>query len=232
MKLTQRPSPRSRCRPARPTSSSWTTSWPVSATGCASALAAKSFAHGSCNTAMAAPTRRLLLGSADGARCRAGARHGQEGAGPGRQRRGPAGHKLDRRGKDRHTLKATVADYLAIKQREVRPRTYAELVRYLTVAYFKPLHGLALDQITRKDVAARLNRIAWRAARSWPGAPVRAVSAFFVWAMQQAWSRPTRSSARQRQRTASRVIACWRTPSWPQSGRRAVTTITAAASGC
>ena len=46
-----------------------------------------------------------------------------------------------------------------MKQREVRPRTYTELVRYLTGAYFKPLHSLALDQITRKDVASRLNRI-------------------------------------------------------------------------
>ena len=44
----------------------------------------------------------------------------------------PQAHKLDRRGKDRHTLKATVADYLAMKQREVRPRTYTELARYLT----------------------------------------------------------------------------------------------------
>ena len=72
----------------------------------------------------------------------------------------PQASKLDRRGKDRHTLKATVADYLAIKQREVRPRTYTELTRYLTdKRYFGPLHSLALDQITRKDVAARLNRI-------------------------------------------------------------------------
>ena len=41
----------------------------------------------------------------------------------------------------------------------VRPRTYTELARYLTARYFGPLHSLALDQITRKDVAARLNRI-------------------------------------------------------------------------
>ena len=73
----------------------------------------------------------------------------------------PQADKLDRRGKDRHTLKATVADYLAIKQRAVRPRTFIDLTRYLTdKRYFGPLHSLALDQISRKDVAARLNRIA------------------------------------------------------------------------
>ena len=49
----------------------------------------------------------------------------------------PQADKRDRRGKDRHTLKATVADYLAIKQREVRPRTYTELERYLTDKVFR-----------------------------------------------------------------------------------------------
>ena len=44
----------------------------------------------------------------------------------------PQAHKLDRRGKDKHTLKATVADFLAIKQRAVRARTYSDLTRYLT----------------------------------------------------------------------------------------------------
>ena len=59
-----------------------------------------------------------------GARCRAGARpwpRRRWAVSPMARTRRP--DKLDRRGKDRHTLKATVADYLAIKQREVRPRT-------------------------------------------------------------------------------------------------------------
>ena len=97
----------------------------------------------------------------------------------------PQANKLDRRGKDRHTLKATVADYLAIKQREVRPRTYTEQARYLTGPYFKPLHSLALDQITRKDVATRLNRISLESSSIVAGrARAHAVRAVYVWAMQ------------------------------------------------
>ena len=144
----------------------------------------------------------------------------------------PQADKLDRRGKDRHTLKATVADYLAIKQREVRPRTYTELARYLTdKRYFGPLHSLALDQITRKDVATRLNRISLESS-SIVAARARAQLQRAVQLGAGAWpvrSQPGGRHARSR-RAASRASACCRTPSWPQSGRRAVTTIMAAAS--
>ena len=44
----------------------------------------------------------------------------------------PQADRQDRRDKDRHTFKTTVADYLAIKQREVRGRTLTEKTRYLT----------------------------------------------------------------------------------------------------
>ena len=71
----------------------------------------------------------------------------------------PQADRLDRRGKDRHTLKSTVADYLAAKERELRPRTRTERARYLAGRYFGPLHNLPLDKISRKDVASRLNRI-------------------------------------------------------------------------
>ena len=40
--------------------------------------------------------------------------------------------KAARRAKDAHSLQAVVADYLAAKSETVRPRTYAEIVRYLT----------------------------------------------------------------------------------------------------
>ena len=117
------------------------------------------------------------------AQCRCGADHGQEGVGAGRQRRRPAGDKLDRRAKDSHTLKATVADFLAMKQREVRARTYTELARYLTGTYFKPLHSLALDQITRKDVASRLNRISLESSSIVAGRARAQLSALFSWAL-------------------------------------------------
>ena len=129
-------------------------------------------------------TRRLLLGSAavlgaEQARVMAKKALGRVANGAD-----PQADRLDRRGKDRHTLKATVADYLAAKEREVRPRTRTERARYLTgPAYFKPLHALPLDQITRKDVAARLTRISLESG-SIVAARARAqLSALFGWAL-------------------------------------------------
>jgi len=128
-------------------------------------------------------TRRLLLGagevlSAEQARIMAKRALGQVANGTD-----PQAVKLDRRGKDGHTLKATVADYLAMKQREVRPRTHVEMARYLAGGYFKPLHTLALDQITRKDVAARLNRITLDNGSIVAGRARAQLSALFAWAL-------------------------------------------------
>ena len=86
-------------------------------------------------------SRRLLLGAATVLGAEQARTMAKKALGRVANGEDPQAHKLDRRGKDRHTLKATVADYLAIKQRAVRPRTYTELVRYLTGTYFKPLQA-------------------------------------------------------------------------------------------
>ena len=84
------------------------------------------------------------------------------------------------------TLKTIVADYLAIKQRDVRARTHVEKTRYLTdKRYFGPLHGLALDQITRADVAARLNRISLESSPIVAALARAQLSALFTWALTQ-----------------------------------------------
>src|SRR5262245_55858266 len=130
----------------------------------------------------------------------------------------PQASRLDRRSKDRHTLKATVADYLAMKQREVRPRTYTEMARYLTGTYFKPLHSLALDQITRKDVASRLNRISLDSSSIVAGRARATLSAFYVWAMQAGiveanpvvgTAKPKESASRDRVLSDAELTAIW-----------------------
>jgi integrase len=128
-------------------------------------------------------TRRLLLGAgevlgAEQARIMAKKALGRVANGED-----PQASKLERRGKDRHTLKAAVADYLAMKEREVRPRTYVEMARYLAGGYFKPLHTLALDQISRKDVAARLNRITLDNGSIVASRARAQLSALFAWAL-------------------------------------------------
>jgi integrase len=87
------------------------------------------------------------------------------------------------RAKERHTFKASVADFLAMKKRDLRVSTYRELVRYLTGAYFKPLHSSQLDQISRKDVAAQLNRISLTSGSIVAAHARTALTGFFSWAV-------------------------------------------------
>ena len=129
-------------------------------------------------------TRRLLLGAATVLGAEQARGMAKKALGRVANGEDPQASKLERRGKDRHTLKATVADYLAIKQRAVRPRTFIDLTRYLTdKRYFGPLHSLALDQISRKDVAARLNRIALESSSIVALRARAQLSALFAWAL-------------------------------------------------
>jgi integrase len=130
-------------------------------------------------------TRRQTLGSAEVLGAEQARLMAKKALGRVANGEDPQASKRDRRGKDRHTLKATVADYLAIKQRAVRPRTYTDMTRYLTdKRYFGPLHSLALDQISRKDVATRLNRIALESSSIVALRARAQLSALFAWAMQ------------------------------------------------
>jgi integrase len=128
-------------------------------------------------------TRRLLLGSAEVLRAEQARTLAKKALGRVANGEDPQASKLDRRGKDRHTLKTVAADYLAMKQREARGSTYRELERYLTGPYFRPLHSLALDQIARKDVASRLNRITLEHGSIVASRARATISALFSWAL-------------------------------------------------
>ena len=99
----------------------------------------------------------------------------------------PQSEKSDRREKDEHTMRAVITEYLEAKRPTLRPRTMVEVTRYLTSDYFKPLHGMPVDTITRKDIAGRLVHII-RNSSSITAARARAVlCGFFVWAMQMGY---------------------------------------------
>jgi integrase len=95
----------------------------------------------------------------------------------------PQADRVDRREKDKLGFRSVVEQYLAVKQTAVRRHSLIETKRYLTGNYFKPLHSMAIDTITRKDIAARLIVI----ARGGTVAAARAratIAAFFVWCLQ------------------------------------------------
>src|SRR5262249_14236096 len=68
----------------------------------------------------------------------------------------PAAERTSRRAREAITFTAIASDYLAAKRGTVRKRTFVESQRYLTGPYFKVLHSMPVDDIGRKDIAARL----------------------------------------------------------------------------
>jgi integrase len=164
-------------------------------------------------------TRRVLLGSAEilGAeQARAAAKKVLARVTLGHD---PQAEKATRRQKDTHSLKGIVGDYLAFKQKTVRPRTYAEIVRYLTGHFFKPLHNVPIDQITRKDVAARLTKITLENGSITANRARVALSGFYAWALGQGLAehnpvigttRPQDAKPRERVLDDNELAAIWK----------------------
>jgi integrase len=135
----------------------------------------------------AGATRRLLLGSADVLGVEQARAAAKKALGKVALGEDPQEQKATRRQRDQHTLKALIEDHLAWKETSgrVRERTLIGIRRYLTDArYFGPLHGMPVDAIQRRDVAARLLAIA-RDSGAVTAARARSVlSSIFSWAMQ------------------------------------------------
>ena len=70
----------------------------------------------------------------------------------------PAADKRQTRTEAKHTLRGVVAQYLEAKQGAVRPRTYAEVCRYLN-EYWSPLHSVPVNAVRRADVALELGKM-------------------------------------------------------------------------
>jgi integrase len=131
----------------------------------------------------------------------------------------PQADRVDRRGKDRLTVRGVVDEYLAAKQREVRPRTLRSVTRYLAGDYFKPLHGMPVDKVGRKDIASRLLVIT-REHSSIVAARARAALAtLFVWSMQMGLVesnpiigtiKPKEGAPRERVLSDAELTAVWR----------------------
>jgi len=173
-------------------------------------------------------TRRLLLGSAEvlGAeQARAAAKKALGAIALGKD---PQAEKATRRAKDRFALRAIVDDYLKAKQGAVRPRTFTESERYLTGPYFKPLHSMPVDQIARRDIAARLLVISRDAGLVTASRARSALSSLFAWAMGEGLveanpvigtNQPKTPPSRDRVLDDAELAAVWRACSDDNFGR-------------
>jgi integrase len=122
----------------------------------------------------------------------------------------PATERKLRGSADRFTFSALAAQYLAAKESHVRRRTFTEAQRYLQSSYFKPLHNIPVDAITRRDVAARVLIIGRDNGVVAAARARTALSALFSWAMENglAETNPTVGTAKPKApRSRDRVLS-------------------------
>jgi integrase len=97
----------------------------------------------------------------------------------------PQGEKEAKRRQVTRTVRSLVAAYLDAKQPELRPVSFRITKLYLTGPYFRALHPLAADSVTRSDVAACVRTIARTHSTTTAAAARRALSAFFAWCIAE-----------------------------------------------
>jgi integrase len=122
--------------------------------------------------------------------------------------RDPAGEKTESRARAAETMIAVAQSYLTYQSGNLRRRSYRELERHL-LRYCKPLHGLQLQKIDRRTVAARIADVAGLSGAA-TGNRVRAsLSALFAWAMRQGLldSNPVTGTNRQPEQSRTRVLS-------------------------
>lgn len=130
----------------------------------------------------------------------------------------PQGDRADRRSKDQLSLRSVIDEHLAAKADEVRPGTLREITRYLTGPYFKTLHGMPVDSVTRKDVAAAILAAQRRHSPAVAALARATLSSFFAWAMTMGLVesnpvvgtlQPKVADARERVLTDQELVKIW-----------------------
>jgi integrase len=97
----------------------------------------------------------------------------------------PQADRGERRDKDKLSFRSVAVDYIKARQNEVRPVTLQHITGYLQRGdYFKTLHTMPLDRITRKDVANQLIKITELSGRPAAGQARATLSAFFAWCIK------------------------------------------------
>ena len=166
----------------------------------------------------AGASRRMLIGSADVVsveQARAKAKKVLAAVALGED---PQADKAERRGKDRLTVRAVVDQFMDDKKPDWRAQTERDNRRYLTGSYFAPLHSMAIDKVTRRDVASRIIVVKRQHGPIVAAAARAKLSAFFTWAMRQGLVEhnptigiepPKRTASRERVLSDAELVAIW-----------------------
>ena len=176
----------------------------------------------------AGQTRRIKLGSASVLTSEQARAEAKRILAQAALRQDPASERKRRASADRFTFAALAEQYLAAKEGAVRARTLTEIRRYLEGPYFKTLHGLPADAVTRRDVANRVMIITRENGQVAAARARTALSAMYTWAMEMglAETNPTLGAAkpkippsRARVLDDQELLAVWRAAGDDDLGR-------------
>jgi integrase len=141
----------------------------------------------------------------------------------------PQAERHDRRSKDRLNTRAVIEEYVQAKEPDLRPRSLYEIKRYLlTGTYFRALHPLPIDTVTRKDIAARLVAITREASPNTAAHARSLLNGFFVWALRMGYLesnpvlgaiKPKESVGRSRVLSDPELAAVWKASGDDDFGR-------------
>jgi integrase len=121
----------------------------------------------------------------------------------------PAGQRAVAKVRSAETFEAGATRFLARQRERLRPRSYPDVERHL-LKHSKPLHGLQLGAITRRDIATIIAAVAENSGRTTGNRVRTSLSTFFAWSIREGLieSNPVthtnKASEKPRSRTLSR----------------------------
>jgi integrase len=168
--------------------------------------------------AIAGRTRRVVLGLAsalDPGKARATAKDLLAQVRLGRD---PAAEKAAAHVRAAETFGALLPRFLKRQMARLKPRSYQETERHL-MAHAKAFHGLPIEGITRRTIAARLGEIAQRSGPAACNRVRASLSAFFTWAAKEGYvdanpvaftNKAVENGSRERVLSDDELTAIWR----------------------
>jgi integrase len=121
----------------------------------------------------------------------------------------PAAAKSDGRRRAADTVEAVLRLYLPEKRQGLAPGSYIATERHLLV-YARPLHGLGVDRITRRDIGTLLAEIAAESGNPSANFTRASLSAFFAWCMMRGLieQNPVIGTHKAKMEPRTRVLSC------------------------
>jgi integrase len=121
--------------------------------------------------------------------------------------RDPSVEKAEAQARASDTVAAALQSYLTYQRTRLRPRSYVEDERYL-MRHGRPLHGLQLDKVDRRAIAAEISAAAIKSGAVTANRMRASLSAFFAWCIGEGLLdlNPVIGTNRQEESSRTRVL--------------------------